>query len=107
MREQQGDDSKHMLVSLDFDYLLFGHGRHVWYNNVVLHMRSRWLTGYASTSPGRFLAGSELKTMLAHILLNYDVKMANDGGRPENVWYGRNCSPDPTAQVLFQRRSRL
>jgi len=84
MREQEGDDSKHMLVSLDFDYLLFGHGRHV--------------------CPGRFLAGSELKTMLAHILLNYDVKMANGGGRPENVWYGRNCLPDPTAQVLFRRR---
>lgn len=37
MRKQEGDNSKHMLVSLDLDYLLFGHGRHVWYN-VVLHI---------------------------------------------------------------------
>jgi hypothetical protein len=35
MREQEGDDSKHLLVSLDLDYLLFGHGRHVWYNLVL------------------------------------------------------------------------
>ena len=31
MREKEGDSSKHSLVSLDLDYLLFGHGRHAWY----------------------------------------------------------------------------
>ena len=31
-------------------------------------------------SLGRFFAASELKAILCHILLNYDVKMANGGG---------------------------
>ncbi len=34
MREQANDNSKHLLVSLDLDYLLFGHGRHAWYDRV-------------------------------------------------------------------------
>jgi hypothetical protein len=30
--EEDGElPSKHSLVSLDLDYLLFGHGRHAWY----------------------------------------------------------------------------
>ena len=31
-KDTEGEpQSKHSLVSLDFDYLLFGHGRHAWY----------------------------------------------------------------------------
>ncbi|KAF8330123.1 cytochrome P450 [Amanita rubescens] len=82
MREKEVDSSKHLLVSLDLDYLLFGHGRHA--------------------CPGRFFAANEVKIMLAHVVLNYDFKM--DGGRPENVWIGRACLPDPKAQVSFRKR---
>ncbi len=42
--------------------------------------------------------------MLAYILLNYDIKLANGNERPKNVWFGRSCSPDPTADVLFRKR---
>ena len=42
--------------------------------------------------------------MLAHIVLNYDVKMANGTGRPENMWFGRSTLPNPTAEVLFRKR---
>ena len=42
--------------------------------------------------------------MLAHVVLNYDVKVADDGGRPENVWFGRSSLPNPKAQVLFRKR---
>ena len=32
MRGKEGEPKpKHSLVSLDLDYLLFGHGRHAWY----------------------------------------------------------------------------
>ena len=33
MREKDldGESPKHSLVSLDLDYMLFGHGRHAWY----------------------------------------------------------------------------
>ena len=30
MRKQEGEEAKHTLVSLDLDYLLFGHGRSAW-----------------------------------------------------------------------------
>jgi hypothetical protein len=37
MRGKEGEpQSKHSLVSLDLDYLLFGHGRHAWYAYLVL-----------------------------------------------------------------------
>ena len=55
-------------------------------------------------SPGRFFAANEVKAILAHILLNYDVKIANGGGRPENMWFGRYCLPNTKAEVLFRKR---
>lgn len=34
MRENEGEKTKHQMVSTEFEYLPFGHGRHAWY---VLH----------------------------------------------------------------------
>lgn len=48
---------------------------------------------------------NEIKTILAYIVLNYDVKMPNDGERPANLWFGANCSPDPKAEVMFRKRA--
>ena len=45
-----------------------------------------------------------MKTMLAHVVLNYDIKMADGGGRPEDVWFGRFSLPNPEAQVSFRKR---
>jgi hypothetical protein len=55
-------------------------------------------------SPGRFFAANELKAMLYHILLNYDVKMADGGGRPDDMWFGRSVLPDTKAEVLFRKQ---
>ena len=33
-------------------------------------------------SPGRFFAANQLKAILAHIVLNYDLKIGGDGKRP-------------------------
>jgi hypothetical protein len=41
--------------------------------------------------------------MLAYVLLNYDVKMANAGCPPE-LWFGLLSIPDPTAEVMFRKR---
>lgn len=57
-----------------------------------------------NSSPGRFFAVNEIKTMLAYVLLNYDVKMANDGGPPSEVWFGTTVTPDPKAEVMFRKR---
>jgi cytochrome P450 len=47
------------MVSTTTDHIIFGHGRHA--------------------CPGRFFAAIQLKTMLAHILINYDVKAEVEG----------------------------
>ena len=56
------------------------------------------------SSPGRFFAASELKAMLAYIVVNYDMKIANDGPRPENIYIRFNVVPNPRGAVMFRRR---
>ena len=55
-------------------------------------------------SPGRFYAANELKTMLAHLLVNYDIKMANGAGCPAKTRIGQEIIPDTMTEVLFRRR---
>ena len=40
IREQEGESSKYLITSLDLDYVLFGHGRHAWYEKPL-----SWLIG--------------------------------------------------------------
>ncbi|RPD64698.1 cytochrome P450 [Lentinus tigrinus ALCF2SS1-6] len=85
MRGEDGEGTKHQFVNTSIEYLSFGHGKHA--------------------CPGRFFAANELKAMLAFIVLNYDLKFANDSaGRPENVCFGLNLIPNPSAEILFRRR---
>ncbi|KAF8178062.1 cytochrome P450 [Pholiota molesta] len=83
-REEEGEGLKHQMVALSHEYVVFGTGRHA--------------------CPGRFFAVNELKAMLSHILLTYDVKIPNDGPRPPNIWFQAACSPNPTAKVMFRKR---
>lgn len=55
-------------------------------------------------SPGRFFATNNIKSMFAYILLNYDVKMAGDGGHPTELFFGFQSMPDPTAKIMFRKR---
>ncbi|EKM61817.1 uncharacterized protein PHACADRAFT_191008 [Phanerochaete carnosa HHB-10118-sp] len=54
--------------------------------------------------PGRFFAANELKAMMAHVIVNYDVKFEKEGIRPENVYTGLTIQPDPDAKILFRKR---
>ncbi|KAF9528911.1 cytochrome P450 [Crepidotus variabilis] len=72
------------LVTTGLDSLGFGHGRHA--------------------CPGRYFASSELKLILAHIVMNYDVRTVEEGVRPEDLHIIDNCIPNPTAKLLFRRR---
>ncbi|CAL1702938.1 unnamed protein product [Somion occarium] len=75
---------KNQMVSTSTDYVTFGHGRFA--------------------CPGRFFAANELKAMMAHLVLTYDIKMENEGVIPEPVWYSIKVQPNPTAEVMFRRR---
>lgn len=88
MREKgtsEYDPLRHQMVSLDTTYLLFGHGRHA--------------------CPGRFFAVNEVKAMMAHMVLNYDIKLPGDSrDPPKGPWFAGSRSPHPTAEVLFRKR---
>jgi hypothetical protein len=55
-------------------------------------------------SPGRYFAANEMKTMLAHILVTYDVKLENEGVRPPNECFATYILPNQTAKVMFRKR---
>ncbi|KAJ6558751.1 cytochrome P450 [Mycena vulgaris] len=75
--------NRHM-VSTAQDHVVFGHGRHA--------------------CPGRFFAATELKAMLAHILINYDVKAETEGVRPPDQCFGRARFPNPQGKIMIRKR---
>ncbi|CAL1709887.1 unnamed protein product [Somion occarium] len=84
MREGEGESTKYQFVSTSTSYIPFGHGKHA--------------------CPGRFFAANEIKGILAHTVMDYDIKFENEGVRPDNVWLSIQVLPSPTAQVLFRKR---
>ena len=42
--------------------------------------------------------------MLAHIVVTYDVKLADNATRPRMLHFGVATLPDPSAKVMFRRR---
>ncbi|KAF8547708.1 cytochrome P450 [Imleria badia] len=86
MGEKDGEGEKHQFVATSPEFLSFGHGRHA--------------------CPGRFFAGAELKTMLAHIVTTYDIKLEDDTTRPQSLRIGSSIGANPTAKVMFRTRAR-
>ena len=85
MRLQQ-DSKRYDIVATSPKFLPFGYGRRA--------------------CPGRYFAACKLKNMLAHTVLNDDVKMENDGVRPADVWLASSCIPDLKGKVMFCKRAR-
>ena len=54
-------------------------------------------------SPGRFFAVNELKALMSHVLLNFDVKIDKF---PTPVWIAENQLPNQSSKVLFRKRVR-
>jgi cytochrome P450 len=54
--------------------------------------------------PGRFFAGNELKCMMAHLILNYDIKAEKEGVRPQNIHMAGAIMPDMQANIMFRKR---
>ncbi|KAG8217979.1 cytochrome P450 [Butyriboletus roseoflavus] len=84
MRAEDNTDMKHQFSTISPEYLVFGYGRHA--------------------CPGRFLAATTLNTMLAHLVLSYDVKLEDNATRPRNLRIGTAISANPTARIMLRRR---
>ncbi|KAJ3728214.1 cytochrome P450 [Lentinula raphanica] len=82
--ETEADEFKHRLTSLGPAYLAFGGGRHA--------------------CPGRFLASIEIKLLLVHLIMMYDIRSENEGVRPDDFWFGPVCVPSRKANVLYRPR---
>lgn len=65
-------------------FLGFGHGRHA--------------------CPGRFFASQEMKLMLAHIVMTYDVRVK--GERLPNVDFKTTTVPDSKMELQVKLRQR-
>ncbi|KAF9476797.1 cytochrome P450 [Pholiota conissans] len=66
------------------DYHPFGHGR--------------------SACPGRFFAATELKVMMAHLIMNYDFKLEKDE-YPHKMIIESQSVPDYNVKVFFRKRA--
>ena len=42
--------------------------------------------------------------MLAHVVVTYDVKLADNPTRPRTLYFATTLIPDPSAKVMFRRR---
>ncbi|KAJ7143834.1 cytochrome P450 [Mycena epipterygia] len=82
-RDQAGVFNRHM-ISTGVDHLAFGHKQHA--------------------CPGRFFAADELKAMLAHILMNYDIRAEVEGVRPADDVFGIIVVPNRIGKVWVRKR---
>jgi len=85
VRSEDGEGVKHQFSSTNPEYLPFGHGQHA--------------------CPGRFFAAIELKTMLAHIVVSYDVKLEDGATRPQSLRIGTANAANSSAKVMFRKRA--
>lgn len=83
MRRVDGQEHVAQLVSTSPSHLGFGHGLHA--------------------CPGRFFAANEIKVLLCHLLLKYDIRMI-DGYVPRPRVSGFHVNVDPEARLSIRRR---
>ncbi|KAJ7933063.1 cytochrome P450 [Mycena leptocephala] len=69
---------KRHMISTAVDHLPFGTGKHA--------------------CPGRFFAATELKAMLAHLVLEYDIKAEVEGVRPPDDVFGTRIAPSASGK---------
>ncbi|OJD25220.1 hypothetical protein ACJ73_03415 [Blastomyces percursus] len=83
MRQIPGQENSSQFVSTSPDHLAFGHGQHA--------------------CPGRFFAANEVKVLLCHLLLKYDLKVV-EGSMIEPFRYSFAINANPNAPLMIRRR---
>ncbi|SJL13064.1 uncharacterized protein ARMOST_16501 [Armillaria ostoyae] len=81
--EQEGEGIRHHMATPSLDFVFFGNGRQI--------------------CPGRFFAVNELKALMSHVLLNFDVKIDKF---PTPVWIAEFKLPNQSSKVSFRKRVR-
>ncbi|ESZ90117.1 putative cytochrome P450 [Sclerotinia borealis F-4128] len=60
----------------------------------------------AHACPGRFYATMMVKMMVAHVLMNYDMKLVDEKASPTFSW-GTNVVPNPWMRILIKPKKRV
>ncbi|EKM60012.1 uncharacterized protein PHACADRAFT_192410 [Phanerochaete carnosa HHB-10118-sp] len=76
--------TKHQMTNTSMEYLPFGIGKHA--------------------CPGCFYAANKMKSMMAHLVMMYDVHMEKSGEVTRAFHFGSTISPNRTAKVLFRKQ---
>lgn len=84
LQENPGNTRRYHFAQTDSAHMAFGHGKYACF--------------------GRFLAANEIKMVLAHLVLMFDIKLPGGGTRPQNFTVDGDMYPDPGARVLMRRR---
>lgn len=95
------DIFKRHMISTAVDHLSFGTGKHACPVGICLNLLSHRIQ---RLSQGRFFAATELKAMMAHLVINYDVKAEVEGVRPPDNVFGTRIAPSATGRVRFRKR---
>jgi cytochrome P450 len=99
---QSQDIFKRQMISTGVDHLPFGTGKHacpVSISSICTRPCSPF-----DDYQGRFFAATELKAIMAHVVINYDVKAEVEGVRPPDDVFGTRISPNPVGRVQFRKR---
>ena len=78
------ENLRNQMVSGSTTFYSFGQGKHL--------------------CPGRFFAANEIKCLLAHLLVTYDMKMKEEGVVPTHMYVATSIVPDEKAEICFRKR---
>ena len=84
LRQRDGESHLHQFVTTQPNILNFGHGKYA--------------------CPGRFFAALEIKNILVRLIMDYDWKLPDGQGRPENLTAHEFIFPNPDAFLLMRKR---
>ena len=85
-REDLAKDAKLSATSLSSEYHPFGLGKHA--------------------CPGRFFALTEMKLLLAYMLLNYEFDFSFPSEKPKSMWIGATAMiPPMNATIRIKRKA--
>lgn len=86
LRQREGESHLHQFATTEPDILNFGHGKYA--------------------CPGRFFASLEIKNILVRLMMDYDWKLPDGEGRPENLKAHEFIFPNQKATLLMKARPK-
>ena len=101
-KDEHVQSKRKLAIMPDTEYIAFGIGKHTWC--VFACTSPSHIDLLCIHSPGRFFASGALKAILAHLVLNYDIKLVEEGKRPANFFFFMAVMPNAYGKVMLRKR---